>query len=108
MNRQRMRSAQFWLMRTRKQLLFFWERAVQPSQSIEDPEILRRSRILNRILVVIIPTTLLVLLIQLGVYPVDLSQTSTTISSVMMGFAAAVLIYLVNRITKNFRLVSYL
>jgi signal transduction histidine kinase len=107
MNRLRTRSAQFWLLRTRKQLLFLWERAVQPSQPIEDPEILRRSRILNRILVVIIPTTLVVLLIQLGVYPVDFSQTSTTISSVMMGFAAAVLIYLVNRITKNFRLVSY-
>jgi signal transduction histidine kinase len=108
MNNQRIRSAQFWLQGVAQRVLYFWEKAVQPPPSIEDPEIQRRARTLNRILVVIIPVTLLILIIQLAVSPIEKLPVSTTISSVMMGLASALFIYFVNRVTQNYRLVSYL
>lgn len=108
MNRQRIQSAQSWLTRIGQRLLDLWEKAVQPPKSIADPEILRRSRLLNRILVVIIPTTFLILVIQLTVSLVNPLNASNKISSVAMGLASALLIYAVNRITQNYRLVSYL
>ncbi|MBZ0287882.1 MAG: HAMP domain-containing histidine kinase [Anaerolineae bacterium] len=108
MNRLRIQSAQSWLAHANQHIHYLWEKAVQPPKSMSDPEWMRRSRILNRILLVIIPTTLVVLVIQLGVYPVEKLPLSLTINSVLMGLAAALLVYLVNRFTQNFRLVSYL
>lgn len=108
MERLRMSSVQSWLVRLRGQVSRLWESAVQPSPSITDPEVLRRARVLNRVLVVIIPTTLLVLIVQLAVYPKEELPVTNTVSSVVMGLASALLIYLVNRVTGNFRLVSYL
>src|SRR5689334_15952326 len=108
MNSQRIHSARFWLTHIGQRLRNLWEKAVQPSRSIVDPEIFRRTLLLNRILMVIIPTTFVILIIQFTVSPVEPDRTSDTISSVAMGFASALLIYLINRITRNYRLVSYL
>jgi signal transduction histidine kinase len=91
-----------------QQLRNLWEKAVQPAHSIADPEIFRRTLLLNRILMVIIPTTFVILIIQFTVSPVESVRTSNTISSVAMGFASALLIYAINHITRNYRLVSYL
>lgn len=108
MNKQRIRSTQLWLQGVAQRFLYVWEKAVQPPQTISDPEMQRRARTLNRILTVIIPTTLLVLIIQFTLSSIDKRPVSTTISSVMMGLASALLIYFVNRITQNYRLTSYL
>jgi signal transduction histidine kinase len=108
MNKQRIQSAQFWLREVVQRFLYLWEKAVQPPQTINEPEIKRRARILNRILTVIIPTTLLVLIIQLVISPIMNLPVSTTVSSVMMGLASALLIYFVNRATQHYRFVSYL
>lgn len=108
MNRQRIQSAQSRLARLGQRLLYLWEKAVQPPKFIADPETLRRARVLNRILVIIIPTMLVILVVELAVSPVEKLPIFTTISSVTMGFASALLIYIVNRLTGNFRFVSYL
>ncbi|MEO8611217.1 MAG: HAMP domain-containing sensor histidine kinase [Chloroflexota bacterium] len=108
MNRQRIESAQYWLARMGQRLHALWEKVVQPPNSIDDPETMRRARVLNRILVIIIPTTLVILVVQLAVSPIEKLPISTTFSSVIMGFASALLVYIVNRITGNFRFVSYL
>jgi signal transduction histidine kinase len=108
MNRQRIQSAQSWLIRMSQRLLHLWEKAVQPPKSIVDPEMQRRSRLLNRILLVIIPATFVILVLQLTVAPVESLKSANTFTPVTMGFASALLIYAVNRITQNYRLVSYL
>ena len=108
MKRQRIQSAQSWLESVGKRLLHLWEKAVQPPRPIADPEILRRTLLLNRILLILIPTTFVVLVLQLTIAPVVPSGSAKVISPVAMGFASALLIYVVNRVFQNYRLVSYL
>lgn len=108
MNRQRIQSAQSWLAGVGGRLQRLWEKAAQPSKTITDPEILRRTLLLNRILLVIIPTTFVVLVLQLTIAPIEPLLSANTLSPVTMGFASALLVYVVNRVTQNYRLVSYL
>lgn len=110
MNRLRIYSAQAqsWLARAVQPLLHRLDKAVQSTKSNEDPEIRRQSRILNRVLMVIVPMALLGVITQLVLLPAEDLSIPGMVSSVVMGFAAALLIYFVNRWTHNFRLVSYI
>ncbi len=85
----------------------FWRSAVEPPPSIQDPEIRRRARLINGLLVIIAPAIVVAFILQLVLSPITDWGTSTSVRATMMGILVVALIYGFSRVTGLYRLTSY-
>lgn len=88
-------------------LRLFYHRAVESPPTLTDPVSRSRARLLNGLLVIMVPVTLIALGAQMWIAPLDHRGTLSTVLTIGTSTALILLIYLLNRVTRFAQMMRY-
>ncbi len=90
-----------------QKLHHLWRKVVEPPSAIQDPEIRRRVRVTNGLVVMIVPVAFVAFVAQMIIDPFEDMVRSTTIPAIGLGVTIALLIYFLNKVTRSFWIVGW-